>query len=46
MSATRPLISLLEDSITTFQGCNPPFYPVYYENDLLEKNGLEDVEDS
>ena len=45
MSATRPLISLLGDSITTFQGCNPPFYPVYYENDLLEKNGLEDVED-
>ena len=46
MAAKGTLISLLGDSITTYAGFNPPFYPVYYERDVLPATGVLDVEDT
>ena len=46
MAAKGALISLLGDSITTYEGFNPAFYPVYYEQDVLLATGVLDVEDT
>ena len=46
MADKGPYISLLGDSITTYTGFNPAFYPVYYERDVLLATGVLDVEDT
>lgn len=39
-------ISILGDSISTFEGFNPRGYSVYYDDELQEINGLRTVEDT
>ena len=33
-------ISVLGDSISTFEGCNPPGYKVYYDIDRQQANAI------
>ncbi len=40
------LVSILGDSISTFEGFNPPGYAVYYDKELQALNGLESVYDT
>ncbi|MBO4288982.1 MAG: SGNH/GDSL hydrolase family protein [Lachnospiraceae bacterium] len=39
-------ISILGDSISTFEGFDPPGYAVYYDEEMQEINGLRTVEDT
>lgn len=39
-------ISILGDSISTFEGYNPPGYAVYYNTDLQKTNALKTVDDT
>lgn len=39
-------ISILGDSISTYDGFNPHGYSVYYKDDILYENGLESVNDA
>ena len=39
-------VSLLGDSITTFQGFNPENYAVFYEGERAENCGVKKVEDT
>ncbi len=39
-------VSILGDSISTYEGFNPFGYPVYYKEDRLYDNGLESVNDT
>ena len=45
-SAARPLISILGDSISTFEGCNPPGFDVFYEGARRRETGVERREDT
>ena len=40
------LVSILGDSISTFEGFNPPGYAVYYDKELQALNGLSSVCDT
>ena len=40
------LVSVLGDSISTFEGCNPEDYAVYYDKPMQDLNGLRSVEDT
>ena len=42
----RRRISILGDSISTYEGFNPPGYSVYYDEEIRYLNGLENVEDT
>ena len=39
-------ISIMGDSISTFEGYNPPGYHVYYTMPMAKANGLESVDDT
>ncbi len=39
-------ISVLGDSISTYQGFNPSGYPVYYVDDIAYENGISGVNDT
>ncbi len=39
-------VSIVGDSISTFQGCNPPGYAVYYNREMCARNGLTGVKDT
>lgn len=39
-------ISILGDSISTYQGFNPPYYPVYYKDDNAYENDILSVNDT
>ncbi len=39
-------ISILGDSISTYQGCNPDNYEVYYQDKAADENGLVSVNDT
>lgn len=40
------MVSILGDSLSTFQGYNPPGYSVYYDRYMQEYNGLKNVSDT
>ena len=40
------LVSILGDSISTYEGYNPPGYAVYYSGEVLAENGLRSVYDT
>lgn len=40
------LVSILGDSVSTFEGYNPEGYTVYYDKAMNEKNGLRSVSDT
>ncbi|HAL58343.1 MAG TPA: GDSL family lipase, partial [Sarcina sp.] len=40
------LVSVLGDSISTFEGYNPEDYAVYYDKYMQDWNGLRNVEDT
>ena len=40
------LISILGDSISTYEGCNPPGYAVYYDRHTQKINGLKSMRDT
>lgn len=40
------LISILGDSISTYEGCQPPNYSVFYNRFRQQRNGLTDVSDT
>lgn len=46
MSKRKPKISILGDSISTYEGYQPYGYSVYYQDDRLYDNELESVEDT
>lgn len=46
MKPVRPKISVLGDSISTYEGYQPYGYSVYYRDDRLCDNGLESVNDT
>lgn len=46
MDRRRPKISVLGDSISTYEGYQPYGYSVYYRGDRLYDNGLESVKDT
>lgn len=39
-------ISIFGDSISTFEGCNPSGYAVFYDHPMQRANGLRDVHDT
>ena len=39
-------ISILGDSISTYEGCNPSGYAVYYDRHMQKVNGLESMRDT
>ena len=39
-------VSILGDSISTYQGYNPIGYSVFYDKEMQEKNGLKSVDDT
>ena len=39
-------VSIMGDSISTFQGYNPPGYAVFYNKEMQMKNGLNTVYDT
>lgn len=39
-------ISVLGDSISTFEGYNPAGYEVFYDNIVSHNNGLSSVDDT
>ncbi|MBR3349368.1 MAG: hypothetical protein IKG55_04740, partial [Solobacterium sp.] len=39
-------ISILGDSISTYEGCNPSGYAVYYDRHMQKINGLESMRDT
>ena len=39
-------ISVLGDSISTYEGFNPPYFPVYYSGDIAGANGLSSADDT
>ena len=39
-------ISIMGDSISTFEGCNPRGYAVYYDPEMQEANEMKSVEDT
>lgn len=43
---TRKLVSFIGDSISTFEGCNPDGYHVFYEGAQCEKSGVKRPEDA
>ncbi|MDE7208597.1 MAG: hypothetical protein K2O31_01820 [Clostridia bacterium] len=45
-SKTNYKISILGDSISTYEGYNPPHYYVYYTNKVATLNGLASVDDT
>lgn len=45
-SARRPLVSILGDSISTFEGCNPDGFDVFYEGERRRMTGVERVCDT
>lgn len=45
-SCRRPLISILGDSISTFQGCNPDGFDVFYEGERCAATGVRRREDT
>ncbi|SCX95813.1 Lysophospholipase L1 [Lachnospiraceae bacterium XBB2008] len=40
------LVSFMGDSISTYEGYNPPGYAVFYEKEMQDKNGLLSVDDT
>lgn len=40
------LVSILGDSISTYEGFNPEGYAVFYDKEMQEKNGLKSVYDT
>lgn len=46
MNMVRPKISILGDSISTYEGYQPYGYSVYYRDDRLYDNGLESANDT
>ena len=40
------LVSILGDSISTFEGYNPLGYSVFYDQEMQNKNGLKTVYDT
>ena len=40
------LVSIVGDSISTFEGFNPPGYAVFYDKEMIERNGLRTVYDT
>ncbi len=40
------LVSILGDSISTYEGYNPTGYAVYYDKEMQSRNGLTDVYDT
>lgn len=40
------LVSILGDSVSTFEGYNPPGYAVFYDKEMQEQNGLKTVYDT
>ena len=40
------LVSIVGDSISTFEGFNPPGYAVFYDKEMIEQNGPEWTENS
>ena len=45
-SCRRPLVSILGDSISTFQGCNPDGFDVFYEGERCAATGVRRREDT
>lgn len=45
-SSRRPLVSILGDSISTFAGCNPAGFDVFYEGQRCEATGVTRREDT
>lgn len=41
-----PYVSILGDSISTFEGCNPEGFLVYYQGERLEQTGVKTVSDT
>ena len=39
-------ISIMGDSISTYEGYNPPHYHVYYTLQMAKANGLQSVKDT
>lgn len=46
LTITGELISILGDSISTYEGYNPEDYAVFYTGEQREKSGLRSVEDT
>lgn len=46
MDTSKPKISVLGDSISTYEGYQPYGYSVYYRDDRLYDNGLKSVNDT
>lgn len=44
--ARRPLVSILGDSISTFEGCNPEDFDVFYEGERCDRTGVESAYDT
>lgn len=44
--AKRPALAIMGDSISTFAGCNPEGYDVYYEGPQCEKTGVRKPSDT
>lgn len=42
----KPLISIMGDSISTFEGCNPAGFRVFYEGAQCEATGVREVRDT
>lgn len=40
------MVSILGDSISTYEGYNPPDYKVFYQGEMLRKNELTSVYDT
>ena len=40
------LVSILGDSISTFEGYNPPGYSVFYDEEMQYRNGLKTADDT
>lgn len=46
MHERRKMVSILGDSISTFEGCNPSGYCVFYDKEMQSRNGLSSVYDT
>lgn len=40
------MVSILGDSISTYEGFNPEGYSVFYNKEMIEKNGMHTVDDT
>ncbi len=39
-------VTIIGDSISTYEGCNPEDYAVYYDREFQKVNGLKSIEDT